>query len=168
VFLPDGTPFRQNLDPFGTASVDECRSILEAVRLWDFVESRGGLDASMSGDTLSQGQKQLFGLARAVLRRRMRPGSSMKPDGTRKQGGVLLLDEFSSSVDWETDKVMHVVIQSEFEGYTIVTVSHRLEMVMDFDRVVVMDQGRVVETGNPRALKAMEGSWFKELLSASK
>lgn len=159
VFLPDGSSFELNLDPFAVSSDLECKLVLETVGLWSFVTERGGLSAGMSPDTLSQGQKQLFSLARAVLRRRIRSRSIAKG----QVRGILFLDEISSSVDVDTDRAMHECIKSEFEGYTIVMVSHRLDMVMDFDRVVVMDRGAVVEAGAPRALIETEGSRFKEL-----
>ena len=158
VFLPDGTSFRANLDPFGTATLSDCESVLRAVELWHFVDDRGGLEAGLTADSLSQGQKQLFSLARAILRRRLRSRGSEE-----KGGGILLLDEVSSSVDQETDKAMQQIILNEFAGYTIVMVSHRLDMVMGFDTVVVMDAGKAVEIGSPRALVESEESRFKEL-----
>ena len=163
VFLPEGSSFKLNLDPFVVSSDLECKSVLETVGLWPFVSDRGGLAVGMSPDTLSQGQKQLFSLARAILRRRVRSREVAKG----QDRGILLLDEVSSSVDMDTDRAMHKCIMTEFEGYTIVMVSHRLEMVMDFDRVVVMDRGAVVETGAPRALVETEGSRFKELWTVS-
>lgn len=160
VFLPDGTSFQANLDPFGLASEEECRSVLGIVSLWQsFVSERGGLQAPMSSDTLSQGQKQLFSLARAILRGRIRA----RDKGKQNEGGVLLLDEVSSSVDKDTDEAMQRMILDEFAGYTIVMVSHRLGMVMNFDRVVVMDEGRIVEDGKPRELVDQEGSRFRDL-----
>lgn len=159
VFLPDGSAFKENLDPLGISSDLECRSVLETVGLWDFVSERGGLSTGMSSESLSQGQKQLFSLGRAILRRRVRSREVAK--GADK--GILLLDEVSSSVDVDTDRTMQNIIQREFEGYTIVMVSHRLEMVMDFDRVIVMDKGAVTETGPPRVLVETDGSRFKEL-----
>ncbi|KAL2131166.1 hypothetical protein VTI74DRAFT_5453 [Chaetomium olivicolor] len=170
VFLPPGTPTSLNLDPHQTASPADCRAALEAVSLWDFVSSRGGLEAPMSADSLSQGQKQLFSLARAILRRRVRAherqaeiGSDYNDGRGNRDGGILLLDEVSSSVDQETDEQMQRVIRREFAGYTIVMVSHRLGMVMGFDRVVVMEAGRIVETGRPGELVETEGSRFREL-----
>lgn len=161
VFLPEGCSYRANLDPLGVATEDECLAALQAVDLLGVVEGRGGLEAGMGPDTLSGGQRQLFSLARAVIRRRT------KVQNARRDGGLLLLDEVSSSVDIDTERAMHAVIQREFKGCTIVMVSHRLEMVMDFDVVVVMDKGEVVETGAPRALVEMEKSRFKELWEAS-
>ncbi|KAK3325989.1 P-loop containing nucleoside triphosphate hydrolase protein [Apodospora peruviana] len=162
VFLPDGTSFQANLDPFGSSNEAGCRSVLEAVGLWAFVEERGGLAAGMTADTLSQGQKQLFSLARAILRRRIR-SSERGDDVEGSDGGVLLLDEVSSSVDKDTDKAMQEIIAHEFAGYTIVMVSHRLDMVMGFDRVMVMDKGEIVEMGQPKVLAETEGSRFRDL-----
>lgn len=187
VFLPDGTSFKTNLDPFDVATDGECQGVLETVRLWAMVCDRGGLEAGMNADTLSQGQKQLFSLARAVLRRRVRtrellaetgeayltPGSAIndgmelqpvaQPVGPSPRGGLLILDEFSSSVDKETEKEMQQIIRREFESYTILMISHRLEMVMGFDKVLVMDAGKVVEQGVPRELAEQDGSRFKHL-----
>ncbi|KAK4185165.1 canalicular multispecific organic anion transporter 1 [Podospora australis] len=168
VFLPDGTSFQSNLDPFHLASEADCRSVLEAVALWPLVSERGGLQAGMSGDALSQGQRQLFSLARAILRRRIRAREREAEYGSdvpsaSLDGGVLLLDEVSSSVDKNTDEAMQAVIRQEFAGYTIVMVSHRLGMVMEFDRVVVMDEGRIVEVGKPKSLVETEGSRFRDL-----
>jgi ABC-type multidrug transport system fused ATPase/permease subunit len=158
VFLPDGSSIKANLDPYGAATDAECFSVLNTVRLTNFVHDKGSLDAGMSAEDLSAGQKQLFSLGRAILRRRVRDR------GEKKQGGLLLLDEVSSSVDRVTDRAMQEIIREEFESYTIVMVSHRLEMVMKyFDRVVVLDKGSVVEDGGPRELVDMEGSRFGEL-----
>lgn len=164
VFLPDGSAFKDNLDPLGISSDLECQSVLETVGLGGFVRDRGGLSAGMTADTLSQGQKQLFSLGRAILRRRVRSREVARG----AEGGLLLLDEVSSSVDVETDRLMQGIIQREFAGYTMVMVSHRLDMVMDFfDRVLVMDKGAVAETGSPRALVETEGSRFRELWEVS-
>ncbi|KAK0711601.1 ATPase-like protein [Lasiosphaeris hirsuta] len=166
VFLPSGASFLANLDPLDASTAAECRGVLETVNLWAFVAEHGGLGADMAADALSQGQKQLFSLARAVVRRRVRAREAeaeMGEKGAVGQGGVLLLDEVSSSVDQETEREMQRVIAGEFEGYTIVMVSHRLDVVMGFDTVVVMDKGRLVETGVPRELVRREGGRFREL-----
>ncbi|KAK3374230.1 P-loop containing nucleoside triphosphate hydrolase protein [Lasiosphaeria ovina] len=171
VFLPDGTSFQANLDPLGLSTAAECRAVLEAVDLWASLvdpPARGGgpgLAGPLAADALSQGQKQLFSLARAILRRRIRARTRTR---TRTRAGsddsgILLLDEVSSSVDRDTDRAMQQIIKDEFAGYTIVMVSHRLDVVMDFDRVVVMDSGRIVETGPPRDLVELESSRFGEL-----
>ncbi|KAL4971316.1 P-loop containing nucleoside triphosphate hydrolase protein [Aspergillus desertorum] len=176
VFLPDGSSFRANLDPSSTATPEECQEVLEAVRLWTFVQERGGLNAALTAGTFSAGQRQLFSLGRAVLgaivRRRLIPpqpeGSSL-PSASAGQvrGGILLLDEVSSSVDQETERIMQEIIREQFKRYTIIAVSHRLKMIMDFDRVVVMDRGAVVEVGSPVVLRDLDGSRFGELVAAA-
>ncbi|KXJ97331.1 putative ABC multidrug transporter [Microdochium bolleyi] len=170
VFLPDGTSFQDNIDPLGVATGDDARSVLQSVGLWTFVTEHGGLEAGMTAEAFSQGQRQLFSLARAVLRRRVRARRLGIHDFSAQgeivggtEGGVLLLDEVSSSVDQDTEKTMQDIISHEFRSYTIVAVSHRLDMVMDFDRVVVMDRGSVVEVGNPKELVEAEGSRFGDL-----
>lgn len=165
VFLPESTSFRMNLDPIGASSEEDCWAVLDSVGLGDLVVERGGLAAGMTVDILSQGQKQLFSLARALLRHKSRargPRNSYGDTGAA-QGGILLLDEFSSGVDYETDRAMQKIIREEFEAYTVVMVSHRLEMVMDFDTVVMMDAGSIVETGRPSELIETVGSKFGEL-----
>ncbi|WYZ35872.1 hypothetical protein EsH8_X_000519 [Colletotrichum jinshuiense] len=159
VFLPDGSTIKSNLDPFDASSDAECMSVLRTVQLTSFVEELGGLHEGMSADSLSAGQKQLFSLGRAILRRRVKDAKFK-----RRGGGILLLDEVSSSVDHATDLLMQEIIKEEFGPYTIVMVSHRLDMVMDFfDTVIVMDKGRVVETGSPAKLVDTAGSRFGEL-----
>lgn len=184
VFLPDGSSFGANLDPLGLADDGERCDVLRAVDLWSLVELRGGLGAGMAAGSLSQGQRQLFSLARAILRRRVRSRVLLGPSSSgsesthgeggygggatsagkaRREGGILLLDEVSSSVDRDTDRAVQAIIEREFKGYTVVMVSHRLEAVMDFDRVIVMDSGRVVEAGPPRRLVEVEGGRFRDL-----
>lgn len=165
VFLPDGSTFQANLDPSDVSSAEDCKAVLAAVDLWSFVQDRGGLNAGMSASTLSAGQRQLMSLGRALLRRRIR-ASNLGMGGGGSEGGVLLLDEVSSSVDHETERVMQEIIKKEFREYTVIAVSHRLEMIMDFDRVVVMDTGVVVEVGNPQVLAGEAESRFGELVRA--
>lgn len=165
VFLPDGSTFQTNLDPDDVSTPEECRIVLIAVGLWDFVQERGGLKAGMSAGTLSAGQRQLLSVGRALLRRRIRAGKLELTHGTL-DGGILLLDEVSSSVDHETERVIQDIIRDEFKDYTVIAVSHRLDMIMDFDKVVVMDKGEVVEVGKPAVLAGEAGTWFGDLVRA--
>lgn len=165
VFLPDGSTFQANLDPSGVSTPEVCQSILAAVGLSQFVAERGGLDAGMSAGTLSAGQRQLLSLGRALLRRRVR-AQNLGIGGGGSEGGLLLLDEVSSSVDYETERLMQEIIRNEFRDYTVIAVSHRLDMIMDFDTVVVMDTGKIVEVGNPMVLAGNEQTKFGELVKA--
>ncbi|EPE26567.1 ABC transporter transmembrane region [Glarea lozoyensis ATCC 20868] len=176
VFLPDGTSIMVNLDPYSVSSAAECEDVLSVVGLSGLITLRGGIGEALTPASLSQGQKQLFSLARAILRRRIRSRDHEATFGTmttsEKQsfstsntsGGILLLDEVSSSVDRDTDRAMQKIIMDEFKHYTIVMVSHRLEMVMGFDRVVVMERGSIVEVGKPLELKGVVGGKFAGLV----
>jgi ABC-type multidrug transport system fused ATPase/permease subunit len=167
VFLPDGTTFHLNLDPSGVSTFEECEAVLALVGLLPFVQERGGLTAGMDAATLSAGQRQLMSLCRVILRRRIR-ATSMDASSHDKEGGVLILDEVSSNVDPDTERAMQDIIHVEFKRFTILAVSHRLNMIMDFDRVIVLDDGKIVETGNPAILGKEESSRFGKLVKASR
>ena len=156
VFLPSGSTVAQNLDPLDEATPDQCASVLRDVGLWHVMEDMGGLGAELNETALSQGQRQLFNLARAVLKRRT------------SQRSLLLLDEFTASVDADTERGMLKLVEQEFKGCTIVMISHRLDMVLEmFDTVMVMDKGMLVETGSPQVLRDTEGSRFAKLVEAA-
>ncbi|KAL7760511.1 hypothetical protein ACKLNR_010601 [Fusarium oxysporum f. sp. zingiberi] len=167
VFLPDGATFKENLDPSGLSTLDECKAVLTDIGLWDFVQGRGGIDAGMTSSTLSGGQRQLMSIGRSLLRRRARapqkPGPGNMTEKIKDQGGLLLLDEVNSSVDQDMELIIKRIIETEFDAYTVIAVSHRLDMIMDFDTVVVLDTGKLVEVGNPRVLASTEGSRFASL-----
>lgn len=164
VFIP-GVSFQTNLDPFSLATADECQAVLKTLGLWDFVTERGGLSSDMNPATLSAGQRQLISLGRVMIRRQIRSKAMAAESLT--EGGILLLDEVSSSVDRHTEALMQEIIRTEFKSYTVVSVSHRLDMIMDFDRVVVMDKGSIVEVGNPIELAAQDDSRFGDLVRAA-
>ncbi|RFU75374.1 abc transporter [Trichoderma arundinaceum] len=157
IFLPSGTTFQANLDPWAAASSDDCLTVLQDLGLATAIESKGGLGAAANGAELSAGQKQLFSLARVVLRRRV------KRRETNIDGGLLLLDEITSSADAETERQVLRVLEEEFAAYTMVMVTHRKEMAMTCDRVIVLDAGKVVEDGRPKELLGREQGWFKRL-----
>ncbi|RYP21686.1 hypothetical protein DL765_002147 [Monosporascus sp. GIB2] len=162
VFLPDGSTFRANLDPFDASTPEECQAVLAVMGLRQFVQERGGLGSGMSTGTLSAGQRQLMSLGRALLRRHIR-ARNLGIGGGGSEDSILLLDKMSSTVNHETERVMQDILRAEFMDYTV---SHRPDMIMDFDRVVVMDTGEIVEFGNPRALAGEEGTRFGELVRA--
>jgi ABC-type multidrug transport system fused ATPase/permease subunit len=99
--------------------------------------SRGGLN-------LSQGQRQLLCLARAIV----------------KQPKIIILDEATSSIDMGTDALIQRSIREQFRGSTLVVIAHRLSTIADFDRVVVMSEGMVEEFDSPRNLMAKKGAFW--------
>jgi ATP-binding cassette subfamily C (CFTR/MRP) protein 1 len=138
---------RLNADPTSSTSDELIVAALTKVGLWSILSERGGLDAEMTANPLSQGEQQIFCLARAML---------------KTQGRILVLDEATSNVDAETDQLMQRLIREEFQGYTIITVAHRLDTILDSDRIVVLEAGRVVEVGTPGELLGRQ-SKFREL-----
>lgn len=151
---------RSNVDPLGVLTDEEIAVALNKVKLWNVLQdkAKGGnpdtktvLDTSMDGDLLSHGQRQLFCLARALL----------------KPGKVLILDEPTSSVDSKTDAQMQEIIRAEFNDHTIIMIAHRLSSLLDFDMILVLDQGSLVETGHPTELLSNPTSRFARMYHGS-
>ena len=124
----------------------ELWAALRSVDLLDSIASMsGGLDAHVVGDgeSFSLGQSQLLCIARAIVRKCK----------------ILLLDEATASVDLNTDAIVQAMLRREFQTATVITIAHRLETVLDYDVVVVMDKGKVVEVGDPRTLLNSGGAF---------
>ncbi|KAJ1672224.1 Multidrug resistance-associated protein 1 [Coemansia sp. RSA 25] len=99
---------------------------------------------------LSSGQQQLFSLCRLLMRKRK----------------ILILDEATADVDLETDRKMQELIRNEFSDCTVLTIAHRLDTIMNSDRIIVMEKGEIVEIGSPQELVA-NGGMFAELVKAN-
>ncbi|KAK4106280.1 hypothetical protein N658DRAFT_490887 [Parathielavia hyrcaniae] len=145
--LFEGT-IRDNLDPGHVHDDTELWSVLEHARLKDHVASMdGGLEAKIheGGSNLSQGQRQLVSLARAML----------------TPSNILVLDEATAAVDVQTDAMLQNTLRGPlFAHRTIVTVAHRINTIMDSDRVVVLERGEVVEFDTPAELIKKRGGVF--------
>nr|XP_008197323.1 PREDICTED: multidrug resistance-associated protein 1 isoform X3 [Tribolium castaneum] len=138
---------RMNLDPFDKHSDEEVWKALEHAHLKSFVKGlTAGLhhEVTEGGENLSVGQRQLICLSRALLRKTK----------------VLILDEATAAVDLETDDLIQKTIRSEFKNCTVLTIAHRLNTIMDSDRVVVLDNGRIVEFDSPSNLLKQQQSIF--------
>ena len=142
---------RDNLDPLKVRSDQESKAALARVGLLENVESQRGLDTSMQDLSLSQGQMQLFAVARALL----------------KKSRLLVLDEMTSSVDTKTEDLMLQIVKEEFAESTVIAVAHRLQTIVDFDKVIVLDKGEIVETGKPSDLLEKENSRFRAMWESS-
>lgn len=156
----EGT-FRSNLDPTNSYSDAQMWKALELSHLKDHVlkmyERRDEEDKDMASAldvrisegcaNLSVGQRQLICLARALL----------------IPSHILVLDEATAAVDVETDKVLQETIRTEFKERTILTIAHRLNTIMDSDRIVVLEQGRVAEFDTPENLLKRKDSLFYSL-----
>ncbi|KAF5303469.1 hypothetical protein FQA39_LY09932 [Lamprigera yunnana] len=138
---------RMNLDPYEKYCDDEIWLALEQASLKQYVESLpSGLNHEVTegGGNFSVGQRQLLCLGRALLRK----------------SKVLILDEATSAIDLETDSVIQKTIRSEFKECTILTIAHRLNTIMDSDRILVLDKGMIAECDSPSKLLENKQSIF--------
>ncbi|KAF9194091.1 hypothetical protein BGZ51_001070 [Haplosporangium sp. Z 767] len=150
--------FRYNLDPLSRHSEQELWQALETSDLKAFVQQQeGGLDGFIAaqGENLSAGQRQLVCLARALL----------------AKSKVVVLDEgeydddpATASVDLATDSLIQKAIRVDFADSTVITIAHRLNTVIDYHRVLIMDQGRVAEYDTPRRLLKDPNSAFSRMV----
>ncbi|KAH7104662.1 multidrug resistance-associated ABC transporter [Auriculariales sp. MPI-PUGE-AT-0066] len=174
---------RDNLDPFKEHSEADCIAALRRVHLIDesasasrrasvapsIAESSGSgaesvteiatstetstpkltLDSPVSagGANFSQGQRQLLAMARALLR----------------QSSVIIFDEATSSIDFKSDARIQATIREEFQNSLLITVAHRIRTIIDFDRILVLDGGKLVEMGTPYELIQKQDGYFRKL-----
>ncbi|XP_048728231.2 multidrug resistance-associated protein 1-like [Ostrea edulis] len=141
---------RMNLDPMSKYTDQTLWEVLEHAHLKDFIQTLPtGLeyDCGEGGQNLSVGQKQLLCLARALLRKTK----------------ILILDEATAAVDMETDELIQNTIKQEFRDCTVLTIAHRLNTVIDYDRIMVLDNGVVKEFDSPQVLLKKTDSLFYQL-----
>ncbi|CAN8068720.1 unnamed protein product [Agarophyton chilense] len=144
---------RFNLDPFNRHSEAELWDALEKSHMKQFVmEFEGGLDAQVAeyGENLSAGQRQVICLTRALLRK----------------SKILILDEASSSLDMETDRLIQETIRTHLKDATILTIAHRLFTLADYDKILVMEDGNAVEFGSPAELLNQTDGKFRALVNS--
>lgn len=151
--LFEGT-VRHNIDVLNQYTDQEVINALHSCQLQAFTKRTEGLglDDYITGDggNLSLGEKQLFCIARMVAR----------------QPALLLLDEATSAVDPRTEEAVQQTIFGAFSNSTIISIAHRLETVLDFDQICVLDCGRVAEFGSTKTLRATEDSKFSKMWKA--
>ncbi|BFZ12259.1 hypothetical protein BsWGS_15298 [Bradybaena similaris] len=144
-FLFSGS-VRMNLDPTGGHSDLELWSALDRCHLRSSIERMGGLEAVLTqrGKEFSVGQRQLLCLARAML----------------TKAKIICIDEATASVDLETDSLIQNTIRQEFKDSTVFTIAHRVNTVLDSQRVLIMRDGMVAEFDDPDKLLRDPSSMF--------
>ncbi|KAF8603075.1 P-loop containing nucleoside triphosphate hydrolase protein [Ceratobasidium sp. AG-I] len=167
-----GGTIRENLDPFNEYTDAECIEVLNQVHLpttesslqasRDGIETDGGAESSRTlftletkvsdgGNNFSHGQRQLLSMARALLRK----------------SSVIVMDESTASVDFETDAKIQHTIREEFGRSILLTIAHRLRTVIDNDRILVLNAGRVVEFDTPLNLLTRQDGVFHDMCRKS-
>lgn len=142
---------RFNLDPTEKYQDAELWNVLEKVQLKTTVEQlNGGLDSLVceGGCNFSIGQRQLMCLARALL----------------KKSKILVVDEATANVDVRTDGIIQALIRSDFSDCTVLTIAHRLNTIMDSDRILVLNRGRVKEFDSPYLLLSDRASLLRKMV----
>ncbi|XP_032908320.1 ATP-binding cassette sub-family C member 4 [Catharus ustulatus] len=142
---------RKNLDPFNEYTDEELWNALEEVQLKEVVEdlpNKMETQLAESGSNFSVGQRQLVCLARAVL----------------KKNRILIIDEATANVDPRTDEFIQKTIRKTFAHCTVLTIAHRLNTIIDSDRIMVLDAGRLKEYGEPYILLQEQDSLFYKMV----
>ncbi|XP_015127764.1 multidrug resistance-associated protein 4 [Diachasma alloeum] len=137
---------RDNLDPFQEFKDDQLWAALEEVELKGHSQSLDYL-VTQGGTNFSAGQRQLLCLARAIVR----------------NNKIIVLDEATANVDPATDALIQRTIREKFKDCTVLTIAHRLNTVMDSDRILVMNHGEIVEYGYPRELLRKRGGYLTNM-----
>ncbi|XP_067128897.1 ATP-binding cassette sub-family C member 4-like [Centruroides vittatus] len=141
-------PLRRNIDPFNEYSEEILWQAIEEVQLKEVIgKLPGGLDAHLAegGRNFSIGQRQLICLARAILR----------------QNKILVMDEATSNIDNTTDSRIQKIVREKLQSCTVLTIAHRLHTIIDSDRVLVLDKGKIQEFDMPyKLLENKEGTFY--------
>lgn len=144
---------RRNLDPWVQHSDTDIWAVLEKVHLKSMMGSRCSSGAALQlvitegGQNLSAGERQLICLARAFL----------------QKAKIIVLDEATANIDYLTDRMIQDVIRKEMSHCTVLTIAHRLDTVLEYDRIMVLENGRIVEFDKPDILLQNKDSFFSEL-----
>jgi ABC-type multidrug transport system fused ATPase/permease subunit len=150
--LFSGWSLRENLDPFGKHSDKRIEDAIASVQLQDiYDELPEGLDTVVAegGNNFSVGQRQLLCVARAILQRNT----------------ILVLDEPTANVDGRTDQLLQDAVATSFPGATVIAIAHRLETVIDYDRILVVGDGKMLEYGSPVELLSNEDGHFSAMVA---
>ncbi|XP_034354498.1 ATP-binding cassette sub-family C member 4 [Arvicanthis niloticus] len=142
---------RKNLDPFNEHTDEELWNALEEVQLKEAIEDLPGkMDTELaeSGSNFSVGQRQLVCLARAIL----------------KKNRILIIDEATANVDPRTDELIQQKIREKFAQCTVLTIAHRLNTIIDSDKIMVLDSGRLREYDEPYVLLQNPESLFYKMV----
>ncbi|KAF0699251.1 Aste57867_10178 [Aphanomyces stellatus] len=143
---------RNYLDPFDAYNDDQLWTVLRKVHMTDRIATSDVKLIQLideNGDNFSVGERQMLCMARALLH----------------QAKVVVLDEATAAMDHETDQHLQKVIRDEFAKSTVIAIAHRLDTVLDYDRIFVLDKGEIVQSDTPSALIQQANGIFYDMVA---
>ena len=151
--LMDGT-LRYNIDPINTYSDHEIIQVMKKIG-FDYIlsQNKGGLDQKISenGSNLSIGEKQLICITRAILRK----------------SKIIVLDEATASIDYKTEEIIQKTLNEILSNSTMISIAHRIKTVMNADKILVLENGEIIEFDTPQNLLNNKNSYFYDFYSKS-
>ncbi|RHY66749.1 hypothetical protein DYB34_005380 [Aphanomyces astaci] len=143
---------RNYLDPFDDFTDDQLWGVLQKVHLTDRIvvsDAKLEQDVDENGENFSVGERQMLCMSRALLH----------------NAKIVVLDEATAAIDHATDQVLQKVIREEFKHSTVLTIAHRLDTVLDYNRIFVLEQGELVQCDTPAALAALGSGIFFDMIT---
>ena len=144
---------RYNIDPFDSKEDEEIVNILKKIG-FEYTESDEQIlnrKIDQGGSNLSVGEKQLICIARAIIRKTK----------------IVVMDEATANIDMKTEEKIQKALQYVLNNSTVITVAHRIKTIIDYDKILVLDNGKIIEYDTPQNLLKQEKSLFFELYSKS-
>jgi ABC-type multidrug transport system fused ATPase/permease subunit len=145
---------RYNIDPIKFFSDDEIRNVLNKIGFNYIIDNNpNGLDQIISenGNNLSIGEKQLICITRAILRK----------------SKIIIMDEATASIDYKTEEIIQHAINELLKNSTVITIAHRIKTILNSDKIIVLENGNVVEYDSPKNLLSNKNSFFYSFYSKS-
>ena len=143
--LIEGT-LRENVDPTENYSDEKIIEVLKEVGLDDFLEGKNlEYKIENNGNNISIGEKQLICIARALI----------------KKSKIILMDEATANIDYKTETFLQNSINKELKDCTVITIAHRIKTIINYDRILVLNNGEIVEFDSPQKKKKKKGLFYQ-------
>ena len=149
----EGT-LRYNIDPLNLSSNENILKVMKSIG-FDYIVDRDpeGLlqEISEGGSNLSVGEKQLICITRAILRK----------------SRIIIMDEATASIDYKTEEIIQKAINEILNESTVITIAHRIKTILNYDKILALDNGEIVDFDTPKNLLEKKKGVFYELYNKS-